>query len=46
MIKRCIKKTLQEDWTALKNKLFEKLAILIEDRIDTVINTEGWYTKY
>ena len=46
MIKECMVKALQEDWDALKDELFEKLAVSIERRIKTVIKAEDWYTKY
>ena len=46
MIKECMVKALQEDWTALKDELFEKLAVSMMDRIKAVIKAEGWYTKY
>ena len=46
MIKECMVKVLQEGWTALKDELFEKLAVSMEDRIKAIIKAEGWYTKY
>ncbi len=46
MIKEYLVKALQEGWDALKNRLFEKLALSIEDRIKTILKAEGWYTKY
>jgi len=46
IIKKCIVKTLQEDWTALKHELFEKLEMSIEKQIKAVLRTESWHTKY
>ena len=39
MIKECIVKILQESWTVLNNKLFEKLIILIMGAIGAVSKT-------
>jgi hypothetical protein len=39
-------KILQEGWAALKDDLFEKLTVSMEKRIEAMIKTKGWYTKY
>ena len=46
MIKECMIKALEEGWDALKDELFEKLAVSMKKRIKAVLKAEGWYTKY
>ena len=46
MIKECLVRALQEGWAALKDELFEKLAVSMENRIKAVLKAEGWYTRY
>ena len=46
MIKKYMIKFLQKIWAALSDKLLEKLAVLMINRIKTVLMTEEWYTKY
>ena len=37
---------LQEGWAALKDKLLEKLAESIKNRMKAVIKADSWYTRY
>ena len=41
MIKECMMKTLQEDWTALKDELFENLVVLMKKQFEIILKTEN-----
>jgi hypothetical protein len=45
IIKKCMTKALQEDWTVLKYKLFKKLVVSIEKQIKTFLKTDDWHTN-
>lgn len=41
-----LRKAAVEQWEALKDELFEKLALSMPNRLQAVLDSNGWYTKY
>jgi hypothetical protein len=46
IIKKYIIKALQKAWTAINEEFLTKLAESMKRRIETVIQTDNWYTRY
>jgi len=45
-IKKAIEKRLTHCWELLDPKIFNNLAESMVDRIEAIIEVDGWYTKY
>jgi hypothetical protein len=45
-IKKCMMEVLQDVWAHINDEFFMSLFELMQRRCKTMIETEGWYTKY
>jgi len=46
VVKKAIEKAMTNCWELLDAKIFTTLAGSMVDRIEAIINADGWYTKY